>query len=300
MATLLELRDAIKEEGAHMIARKILLVGKPKSGKTILAATIAKASQIKRVFFFDLENGIESVLSHGGLTDAELAKIVYIPIKDTHEYPLAAETILKCFTALSTKPVNLCTRHGKVNCKKADCKSDRIPFALSALSHEDAVILDSGSQLSSSILSLEMATESYKDLRKYYGAFTIEMDAIQSGIQAAECTMVIVTHLIDIMSKPTDAKDTPRLLEIAPLFGSQNYSKNKAGKFYGWSILCEQRNGKFLVGSSPTFKSKMELGNRAGVKIENYEGFDLSWIFNPAEDWPEPTAGVAPAIKIGK
>lgn len=301
MASLLDLKNAIKEEGQIMLERKILVQGKPKSGKTILAATIAKVPGIKRVYFFDLENGIESVLAHGQLTDEELAKIIYIPIRDTHEKPLAAETVLKCFTALPSKPAKLCTMHGKVGCKHAKCgRDDQIDFSLAALSNEDAVILDSGSQLASSILSLEMLTESYRDLRKYYGAFTIEMDAILSGIQAASCSVVMVTHLIDIMSKPDDPKVTPKLLEIAPLFGSQNYSKNKGGKYFGWTIATEVRNGKYLIGSSPGFKQKMDLGNRAGAKIEAYDGFDLSWIFKPLADWPEPTAGASPAIKLGK
>ena len=299
MTTLLELRNKIKEEGSASLARKILIQGKPKSGKTVLAATIAKAPSINQVYFFDLENGIESVLAHGGLTDSELEKIIYIPIRDTAEYPLAAETLLKCFTAMPTSPVNLCTIHGKVNCKQSDCTKDRINFALSALKTDSAVILDSGSQLSSSILALEMKTETYKDLRKYYGAFTIEMDAIQSGIQAANCNVIVVTHLVDIMSKPKTPQETSVLLEIAPLFGSANYSRNKAGKFYGWNICTEQRNGKYLVGSSPTFKAKMDLGNRAGVKIENYPEFDLSWIFKEVEQWPAPT-NTGPSIKIGK
>lgn len=301
MASLLELKKALDEEGEWLLARKVLVLGKPKSGKTVLAATVAKSPSIKNVYFFDMENGIESVLTHGALSDSELDKITYIPIKDTHEYPLAAETLLKCFTAMPTKPVNLCTKHGKVGCPKADCANDRIKFSLASLGVDSAVIVDSGSQLASSILSLEMKTETYKDLRKYYGAFTIEMDAILSGIQAAECTVIMVTHIIDIMSKPDDPKTTPKLLEHAPLFGSQNYSRNKGGKYFGWTLLCEQRNGKYLVGSSPKFRTKCELGNRAGVQIEDYPEFDMSWIFKPVKSWPEPKAGsTGPAIKLGK
>lgn len=301
MSTLLELKNKIKEEGGTSIARKVIIIGKPKSGKSILAATIAKANEIKRVFYFDLESSIESILNFHTLEDSDLAKIIYIPVRDTHEYPLAAETILKCFTATGTKPANLCTMHGKVDCKNAKCgKEDYISFALSMLHHDDAVVVDSGSQLADSILALEMKTESYKDLRKYYGAFTIESAAILSAIQAAPCSVVMVTHLLDIMSKPSDPKEVPKLLEITPLFGSQNFSKNKIGKYFGWTIMTEVRNGKFLVGSSPTFKSKVDLGNRAGVKIEDYPGFDLSWIFKPVDQWPESKKAVGPTIKIGK
>lgn len=298
MATLLELKQAIAKEGAHSLAKKIMILGKPKSGKSVLAATIAKVPAIERIYYFDLESSIESVLAMSEFKDSvmalspeELNKITYIPVADTHERPLAAETILKCFTATGEKPADLCTMHGKVNCRNSQCsKEDHIPFALSALRGTDAIILDSGSQLADSILSLEMQTESYKDLRKYYGAFTIEAAAVLSAIQAAKCNVVVVTHLLDIMSKPADPKDIPVLLETVPLFGSQNFSKNKISKYFGWTLFTEVRNGKFLIGSSPTFKSKVDLGNRANIKVEAYPDFDLSWIYKPLDQWPEPSS----------
>jgi hypothetical protein len=306
--SLANLRKQVKEEGLILSGRKTVIMGAPKSGKSILASTIAKAPQIKRVFYFDLEGSIESVLhapdmpavvERGwALTEEEMDKVIYIPIRDTHEYPLAAETLLKCFTARDISPAKLCIKHGKVDCKKTDCTNDRIQFALSALTPEDAVILDSGSQLATSILALEMLTESYKDLRKYYGAFTIEMDAIMSGIQASQCEVIVVTHLLDIMTKPSDPKIQPALKEIAALFGSSNYSANKSTKFFGNAIMTEERNGQYLVGSSPSFKKKAKLGNRLGVRIEDYPDFNMSWLLRDLSQWPKIEKAAGPAIKV--
>src|SRR5690606_12088143 len=107
----------------------------PKMGKTRLAGTAAKIPELKKIYWIDIENGVETLLNMG-LTDEELAKIVLIKIADTRDNPIAIETILKTFT--SKVPLKICELHGKVDC--AECikaKEGFFTWHLDQCTHED-------------------------------------------------------------------------------------------------------------------------------------------------------------------
>ena len=130
----------------------VLVYGDAKKGKTHLVATAAELPNIKRVFWFDLENGSET-LENMGLSDEALDKIILFKIPDTKKLPRACETVLKAFT--SEEPISVCITHGKVACKIC-AKEDTQEFDIGSLTSEDLVVVDSGSQLSDSALRMAM------------------------------------------------------------------------------------------------------------------------------------------------
>ena len=304
MKSLLDVKKQLKKEDNIALHRKILIYGAPKSGKTLLASSIAKVPSIKHVYWFDMENGIETVLTQGGLTDEELDKIIYIPIVDTHKQPRAAETILKSFTVPKGQKLNICQTCGKAETALNKCEEHpndpHIEFSLMSLESDSAVVIDSMSQLGDSVVALQLRLSTYKDLRKYYGDFTIEMSAINSAIQAARCTIVAISHLLEVFKEVERQKTVDLVLQkIVPLCGSRNYS-SRFGKYFGWQIVTDVRNTKYLKGSSASFIPKAESGNRANIKVEEYPEFDLSWIFRDPSTYPEPTGNKGPNIQIKK
>ncbi len=59
MTTLLDMANKAKE--GDIDAKKILIYGPPDGGKTHLGGTIAKVPSIKKVYWFDLEGGAETL-----------------------------------------------------------------------------------------------------------------------------------------------------------------------------------------------------------------------------------------------
>ena len=261
MITAADIAKAIK---ADVPERQTILVwGDPRTGKTVLAGTIVKVPYIKRVYWLDNEHGIKSIFyakdAEGKplFSEEELAKIIPFNITDTKDKPRAAETVLKAFT--SPSPLPLCQEHGTINCKI--CK-ESIPFNLASLGIEDAIVIDSGSQLADSILNLEKTLNSYKDLRKYYFDFTADATNILIAIQAARTNVIMTTHSIDVMD---DAGE--KLIGTFPLFGSGNFSR-KTAKYFDHLVYCHLELNNFKRGSNIFYKNKVTTGSRTGVNIE--------------------------------
>jgi len=295
--SLLDMANRIKDGQPE--AKKILIYGLPDTGKTHLAGTIAKELSIKQVIWFDLEGGAETlVYAHTSedkplLTASEMEKISLIRIEDTKEFPLAAETILKTFTARD--PIKVCLEHGSTACKKCGI-SDTIMFNLRSQSLDTAIVIDSGSQLADSILSVSMLANSYKDLRQHYGDFNMDMGAIVSAIQAAPCHIVFVTHELDLLRDKLDARGNKVgevLVQTVPLAGSRNFSK-KFGKAFGYKIYT-YKNGAMRQATTE-FKDKVLTGNRKPVYLKGLADPSLTQIFSPEVTKPEKKAGPTPKI----
>ncbi len=295
--SLLDIANRVKN-GEQPDAKKILIYGAPDSGKTHLAGTIAKEKSISKVIWFDLEGGAETLIyartseDEPLLTDEEMAKITLIRIKDTKEYPLAAETILKAFTARD--PISICLEHGSTACQK--CKNDgKISLNLRSQSLDTAIVIDSGSQLSDSIIAVSMLANSYKDLRQHYGDFNVDMGAIVSAIQAAPCPIVFITHELDLIKDKLDSngkKVGEVLVQTVPLAGSRNFSK-KFGKSFGYKIYT-YKNGAIRQATTE-YKEKTLTGNRKPVYLKGLKDPSLVQVFSPEIQKPEKKAG--PQIK---
>ena len=240
----------------------ILIYGPPKSGKTRLIATAAKLKEISKIYWFDIENGVETLL-HMDLTDEELQKIVIIKIADTRENPIAIETILKSFSAKT--PIDICELHGKVDC--AECKKDGSPFIkwnLAQCTHNDLVVIDSGSQLGDSAINGACAGKpaTYKPLQDEWGMAGKWLADICSTIQQCRNTnFVVATHEISL--EDDEGKD-----RIFPLMGTKNFSM-RCAKFFGTVVYVHKKLGKHVAGSSSTYRPDVLTGSRVEAKLES-------------------------------
>lgn len=254
----------------------ILLYGPPKTGKTQLVGTAAKIKEFDRIVWVDLENGSETLL-HMGLTEQELDKIDLIRIPDTRETPRGCETVLKMFSA--KEDIKICHSHGKVNCVEAECKSSDsyTLFNLRKLTHKDLLVIDSGSQLGDSSLSMACLGKplEFKPGWDEYGLSNKWLGDILSVIQQATFTnFVVITHEMIVEEEVNGVKRD----KIFPLMGTKAFCA-KVSKYFGTVVYVEIKMGKHAAGSSTTYKANHVTGSRVNVKIESSKDLSMRAIF---------------------
>lgn len=256
---LLELALAIKEIQPN---HSVLIYGPPKSGKSVLAGTAAKISEVKRIYYFDCENGAEALV-HSGLTDEEMAKITIFRLPDTRENPIAIETMLRAFSSRTSIPI--CDLHGKVDCQECKrTKASVTSFCLAECNHTDLVIVDSGSQLGDSALNAACKGKSadYKPGWDEYGLQGKWLGDILSVVQQAQFTnFVVLTH--EIALEGEDGKD-----RMFPLMGSKSFCL-KVAKYFGTVAYTHMKLNKHVAGSASTYRSDVLTGSRVNARLED-------------------------------
>lgn len=244
----------------------ILLYGPSKSGKTRLVGTAAKLPEIKNIGWFDLENGVETILNMG-LSDKELEKFTLYKLPDTRENPIAIETMLRAFSAKT--PVDICDEHGKIGCVACKGKGQS-SFSLSSFGHNDLIVIDSGSQLGDSAVNATCKGKDYmfKPGWDEYALVGKWLGDILSVIQQAHNTnFVMITH--EICLEGDDGKD-----KFFPMMGSKNFSM-KAAKYFGTVAYVHTKLGKHVAGSSSVYKMDTLTGSRVNALLEKAKEPDM-------------------------
>lgn len=261
----MRLSDLAKATALVKPNHSILVYGPPKSGKTRLIGTAAQIPEIERIFWFDTENGAETLLNMG-LDEQALAKIILFKLPDTRENPVAIETMLKAFSA--KQPIAICDEHGVVNC--IHCKQGATfqgeLFRLADCTHNDLVVVDSGSQLGDSAVNATCKGKpaDYKPGWDEYGLSGKWLGDILTIMQQAHHTnFVVATH--EIALEGDDGKD-----RMYPLIGSKNFSM-KVAKYFGTVVYAHMKMNKHAAGSSSTYRSDVLTGSRVNAKIESSE-----------------------------
>lgn len=253
-----ELAQAINAPQAN---HSILIYGPPKAGKTELVGTAAKIPEVERIFWFDTENGSETI-SNMGLTSEEEEKITLWKLPNTRDNPVAIETMLKVFSAKS--PVPICHTHGILDC--SPCTKTRAPitsFSLGMCSHYDLVVIDSGSELADSALSATMKGKDvmFKPGWDEYGLQGKWLGDILSVVQQAYHTnFVVCTH--ELVTEDLDGKD-----KFFPLMGSKPFSM-KVAKYFGTVVYVHKKLNKHVAASSSTYRGDILTGSRINAMME--------------------------------
>lgn len=250
----------------------VLIYGPPKTGKTRLVGTSIKIPEFNRIFWFDGENGSETLLNMG-LTKAEMQKVILFRIRDTRDNPIFIETMLKAMSAKNRSQI--CDKHGRVSCP--DCKTKGLSsteFCLQDLTHNDLVVVDSGSQLSDSALAATCLgkPDMYKPGWDEYGVQGKWLSDILSVMQQATHTnFLVITH--EIALEDDDGKD-----KFFPLMGTKAYSM-KVAKYFGTVVYVQKKMNKHVAGSSSLYQHNLMTGSRVNAKIENDKEPDMRTIF---------------------
>jgi len=265
-----KLAAAASTQQAVQDNHSILIYGAGKTGKTKFVATAAELAEIQNIYWFDLENGYQTIL-HSGMSNEALAKIQLYRIRDTRNNPIGVETMLKALAG--NRPVSICEAHGKVGC--AECKKTGLEFAdfnLAACTHNDLVVIDSGSQLGDSALAAACIGKdvTFKPSFDEYGLAGFWLSDVLSVVQQCQHTnFVVITHeLVD-----TDEINGKKTDKIYPLLGTRAFCR-KVAKYFGTVAYFHMKMGKHAAGSSTTYKSDVLTGSRINAKLEGSK--DLS------------------------
>lgn len=248
-------------------ARKVLVYGGPKTGKTELVARLAEK---KRLWWFDFEDGIKTVLHSPRIPKEWWERIEYFHIPDTQIWPVAARTMLH---VIKGKEVSICHAHGVANCML--CKKDNAPTSvinLSTFTNDDVLVLDSVSQLAASAMNdiqkdviAKDQFDKKPDWDDYFNQGRI-MDRIFSIMQQAAFNVVAISH-----EQMVEMEDGSK--KIVPIGGTSQFSKT-FGKYFDDIVYCETMNRSHRAATSTTYKSNVLSGSRTGREIEKLKDTD--------------------------
>ena len=261
------------DEYAPSAARKILVYGPPKSGKTAL---VGKLATIKRLHYFDGEDGIKTLLNPDMLPPQFRKNVVVYRMPDTQTFPVFADTLLK---VLKGGDIKICQAHGVVNCPKC---AKEAPNAFTVINvdtftMDDVLVIDSVSQLAASVMHRITANQIKNDNADYkptwddYFKQGFLLDRIFSITQAAPYNVVAISH--EQLVEMEDGKK-----KIVPIGGTSNFSKTFA-KYFDDVVYCDKVNNKHIAVSSSTYSNNIITGSRTGKAIEQDPANGLKQLF---------------------
>lgn len=276
----MNLNELAKQVNQPPEGKTILIYGDAKTGKSTLAATIANCKTIKRVDWFDLENGKERLITmvkSGELSEEAAAKIRIFSIRDSVEQPIAFETMAKLVGL--RRPLNICDLHGRVMENCIECTKTKASFQIFNMQEHDpstAIVIDSGSQLSDSIM------HHYNDGKMLKG--TAGMDAYReqglrlveflTEVQRGKTNWIMITHtqVVELESgteriAPLEFKG-PKEERRYPLIGTKPFSM-KVGKYFAHVVYLKVQLRQHRGGSSTTYQQDVITGSRSNWAIEN-------------------------------
>lgn len=279
MKNLLELA-ALREkmDASELPNDTILIYGESKSGKTEYAATLAESDAYDKVYWYDGENGSETIIrmaAEGRLSAKAAAKIILIKVVDTPNAPYFQETMLKVYCVNKTHKI--CEKHGRSDCPictKEGITEGWMEFNLYKLGKRDLVVTDSGSQFATSIMAYlckgkELA---FKPGWDEYGPQGRMLADALSVVQAATTNHVWITHVLIADDTEDINKDEKQVKDkFYPLVGTKNFSASVA-KYFGTVVFLKKRLGKHMGGSGSTFMLETLCGSRIGMKVEDDVG----------------------------
>jgi hypothetical protein len=244
-------------------ARHILIYGPPKSGKT---AAIGKLASKYRLWYFDLEDSIKTLLNPDLCDPATLGNIELFRIPDKQTYPMGIETMLKVLKAGKS---TVCHAHGKVSCPicSKNPEASQATIDINELTVErDILVIDSYSQLAESAMNYIMRDQIAKDNFDAkagwdeYGKQGRILERIGSTIQVAPFNIIVVSH--ETMVEMEDGSK-----KIVPIGGTSNASKVFA-KYFDDVVYCEIVNKQHRLVSSSVAKANVLAGSRSGKDLK--------------------------------
>lgn len=246
-------------------ARKVLVYGAPKTGKTDLVGQLAS---IKKLWWLDCEDGIKTLISSPRMKKEWFANIELFKLPDTQTNPIAIETLLRIIKGGKHA---VCHAHGTVNCVKCKSLGDSAATIIDVgtFSPDDVLVIDSVSQLSASAMNYiqrELILKDNYDKKPDWDDYAKQgriLDRIFSILQQAPFHIVCISH--ENLVEMEDSKK-----KLVPIAGTSQFSKTFA-KYFDDVVYCDIVNKKHKAASSTTYSGSIMAGSRSGKELEKSE-----------------------------
>jgi len=244
---------------------RLLIYGMSKSGKSTLAATLAKDYHM---IWIDLENATETLIK---LPDELKRNIDIVRIPDRASSPVACNTVLNL---LKFKKADICLKHGLINCMA--CRTNGIIQKVDLTNldpRRDIVVIDSITQLGLSMLAYTLKDKDfdYKPERDDWGEIRRYSEYAASELQSVPFNLIVTATPIEVTLEDKRTK-------LVPQFGSKDMSQNIMAKF-STIIFTEVVNKQHKAYSRSTASNTFVSGSRSGQAIENLAEPSLIPIF---------------------
>lgn len=255
-------------------AQKVLVYGPPKvGGKTDL---VGQVSAGKKLWWFDLEDGIKTLLHSPRMKKEWFDNIELFSLPDTQTFPVAVDTLLRVVKGGTN---NICHKHGVVGCLA--CKKDA-PEAFTSINvgeftTNDVLVIDSVSQMTASIMNwickkqISADNFDYKPTWDDYAKQGFILNRIFSILQHAPFNVICISH--EQLVEMEDGKK-----KLVPIGGTSEFSKTFA-KFFDHVVYCDMVNKKHKYASTTTYSGSIVLGSRSGKSLETMENPSLLELF---------------------
>lgn len=246
---------------------RVAVMGLSGTGKSTLTANLAKQFHL---YWFTLDNDKDILIK---LPKEQQDNIELFDIPDSASFPVAADTLMKMFR---NKQGKICNNHGVWSCILCakDPEATFTEINLNALDpKKDIVVIDTGSQLSHSILAKATKDKpvDYKPERDDWGALRKWTEFFYSEFQAARFNLVVIFHAVE--AELEDGKS-----KLVPSFGSKDMSSKIAGAF-SHVVYTEIVNKKHKAFCSSTASSTVLTKSRTDFDISKAEEPSLIPIF---------------------
>lgn len=257
---------------------RVLVYGRAKVGKDAFVGQLARTGA--KLWWFDLEDGIKTLLNPVLLPVEFHKNIEVFRIPDSQLVPMGIETILKVMKGPECK---ICWQHGKVLCPP--CTKDNKPVSSICLNNftlNDWLVINSVTQLSLSAMYAVIKSEMLKDNWEYkptfhdYRAQGFMLDRIFGLMQAGNFNCVAVSHeiMIEQVQDTTGGggKDAPgnNVEVIVPAAGTRNFSR-QFGRYFDNIVYLDIINKRHRAFSSTVYDGRIMAGSRTGIEIEKLE-----------------------------
>lgn len=274
---LLALSKKYKEEPKN---QSLLVYGDSGTGKTRFAATVANIPWIERVFWLDMENGIQTVLNMG-LPDKSLQKIIPFRMGDTRTDPYAYNTVQKMYS--STTALSVCEEHSRINCLA--CSKAKRPFQsfdMLSITNRDVIVIDTGTALVDCVVNSLLKGQTYDTILQIQEWGTVInlikpiLQVIQNGRYGHTIMTAHTLYIHTYQGKPPN-REIIKTKEF-PMLGTQNFAP-KVGGYFGTVINLRIGGGKHTGISSTLGKPNVQARSRAGVCLEKEGNPDMKYFF---------------------
>jgi hypothetical protein len=255
------------DELAQREADHVMVFGRSKSGKSTL---VSKLALTHKLIWLSLDRG------HGvlyKLPPEARNNIDIIVLPDTHDFPVAMDTIRKL---ISGNPTTLCHAHSLVGCSVcANNKQPTTSYEFKKLSSDTIVVIDHVTQLTDSCMALICKKQpvDYKPKLDDWGSLRFFMMQIMGEIQQAPYNIVCIAQEME-----AEMEDGSKLL--CPAVGSREFGKS-VGSFFDHIVYCRVQNLSHKAGSATTYSASILTGSRRDIAIETQkEGASLLPFFD--------------------